>query len=206
MRPMQCKTPSNNWPHRYIKRKKWCRQCRFNILQRLRVHAKTMESVKTMEDVDNTVRNPIISRNWLRGRCGQGISNIIHYCCTHRMCAHPGKECRTPAGRHQKDAMWYKNMSGSKWNCTWQVGPIPSSKTNVEEIKTSNTSELLCRSTVNPPQHATIIAKTGIVASNNYWCTEHMSVLTNVKDTRDGPIYQFPTNETMSATRTGNTP
>ena len=31
-----------------------------------------------------------------------------------------------------------------------------------------------------------------------------MTVLTNVKNTRDRPTVQFPNNETMSATRTGN--
>ena len=30
-------------------------------LQRLRVHVKTMEAVKTMDDVDTTVTNPIIA-------------------------------------------------------------------------------------------------------------------------------------------------
>ena len=33
-----------------------------------------------------------------------------------------------------------------------------------------------------------------------------MKVLTNVKNTRDGPTLQFPNNETMSTTRTGNVP
>ena len=33
-----------------------------------------------------------------------------------------------------------------------------------------------------------------------------MSVLKNVKNTRDGPTVQLPNNKTMSATRTGNTP
>ena len=33
-----------------------------------------------------------------------------------------------------------------------------------------------------------------------------MTLLTNLKNTRDGPTFQFPNNETMSMTRTGNTP
>ena len=33
-----------------------------------------------------------------------------------------------------------------------------------------------------------------------------MSVLTNIKKTRDGPTVQLPNNKTMSATRTGNIP
>ena len=33
-----------------------------------------------------------------------------------------------------------------------------------------------------------------------------MSVLTNVKKTRDGPTLQLPNNKTMSVTRTGNIP
>ena len=59
---------------------------------------------------------------------------------------------------------------------------ILASKNNVEEIKTYNTSELLCISIVEPLQHATIIAKADSGASDNYWRTEYMSVLKNVKD------------------------
>ena len=97
-------------------------------------------------------------------------------------------------------------MSGSERNCTLQVRSIYASKTNTEEIKPSNTSELLCISIVDPPQHARIIEKSDSGASNNYWRTEYMTVITNVKNIRDGPTFQFPNNETMSATRTGNTP
>ena len=62
-------------------------------------------------------------------------------------------------------------------------------------------------SMANPPlQHKTIIEKSDIGASNNYWRTEHMTVLTNVQNTRDGPTVQFPKNETMSTTRTGTIP
>ena len=122
------------------------------------------------------------------------------------MCAHPVKYCRTPAYGHQRDAVWCNKMSDSERNCTWQVGSIPASKANVEETKPSNTSELLCSSIVDPPQHATIIAKADSGASNNYWQNEDMKVLTNVKNARDGPTVQLTNNETMSATRTGNTP
>ena len=90
--------------------------------------------------------------------------------------------------------------------CTWKVRSIPTSKTHVEEIKPSNTSELLCSSIGDPPQHATIISKYDCGVSNNYWQTEDMTVLTNVKNTRDGPTVQLPNNKTMSTTRTGNTP
>ena len=83
---------------------------------------------------------------------------------------------------------------------------ISANKTNAEEIKTSNTSELLCSSIVDPLQHATIIAKSDSGASNNYWRTKDMSVLKNLKETRDVPIYQLPNNKKMSATITGNTP
>ena len=41
-------------------------------------------------------------------------------------------------------------------------------------------------------------------ASNNYWRTEDMSVLTNVKNTMDGTTVQLSNNETISATRTEN--
>ena len=72
-------------------------------------------------------------------------------------------------------------MSVSERNCTLQVGSIPANKNNVEEIKQYNTSELLFSSIVDPPQHATIIAKSDSGASNNYKQTEDMTVLTNVK-------------------------
>ena len=81
---------------------------------------------------------------------------------------------------------------------------MPANKTNVDEIKKSNTSELLWSSIVDPPKPATIISKAGRVVSNNYWQTEYMTVFTNVKRTRDGPTVQLPNNETMSTTRTEN--
>ena len=97
-------------------------------------------------------------------------------------------------------------MLGSERNCTWQVGSIPDNKTNVEEIKQYNTSELLCSSIVDPPQHATTIEKSVSGASINPWQYKYMSVLTNVKNIRDGPTVHLPNNETMRETRTGNIP
>ena len=73
-------------------------------------------------------------------------------------------------------------------------------------MKQSNTSELLCSSILDPQQHATTIAKADSGASNNYWRNEDMSVLNNVKDTRDGPTVQLPNNETVITTRTENIP
>ena len=83
---------------------------------------------------------------------------------------------------------------------------MPANKTNVEEIKQSNTSELSCSYIVDPPQHTTITSKAESGASNNYWQTEDMSVLTDVKMTRDGPTFQLPNNETMSAKITRKMP
>ena len=83
---------------------------------------------------------------------------------------------------------------------------IPASKNNVEEIKTSNTSESLCSSIIYPLQYATIMAKYDIGTSNNYWKTEDTSLIKNVKNTKDGTSVQLKNNEKMSATRTGNTP
>ena len=91
------------------------------------------------------------NRNWRGGRGGRAKSNLTHYCWTHGICAYPGKDCMTPADVHQKDAVWHNKMSGSKRNCTWKVGSIPASKTDAEEIKPSNTSELLCISILDPP-------------------------------------------------------
>ena len=122
------------------------------------------------------------------------------------MCAHTGKDCRIPTDGHQKYAVWCNKMSGSEQNCTWKFELIPASKTNAEEIKTSNTYALLCSSIVDPPQHATIIAKSDSVTSNNYWRTEEISLLTNVKNTRDVLTVQLPNNNKMSAKRIGNTP
>ena len=122
------------------------------------------------------------------------------------MCAHLVKDLRTPEDGHQKGAVWCNKMLGSEINCTLQVGSMPANKTNVEEIKQYNTTVLLCISIVDPPQHATIITKADRAASNNYWRTEDMSVLTNVKNIRNGPTVQLPNNETMSATKTVNIP
>ena len=48
-------------------------------------------------------------------------------------------------------------------------------------------SELLCSCIVDPPQHAMIIEKSDSGASDNYWGTEDMKLLTNVRNTRYGP-------------------
>ena len=50
------------------------------------------------------------------------------------------------------------------------------------------------------------MAKYDIGTSNNYWKTEDTSLIKNVKNTKDGTSVQLKNNETMSATRTGNTP
>ena len=67
-------------------------------------------------------------------------------------------------------------------------------------------SELLCSCIVDPPQHAMIIEKSDSGASDNYWGTEDMKLLTNVRNTRYGPTYRLPNNETMSSTIIGNIP
>ena len=108
------------------------------------------------------------NRNWHGGRGGQANSNFTHYCWTHVMCDHPGKDCRTPADGHQNNKVWCNKMLESNRNCTWQVRSIPDNKINAEEIKPSNTSELWCNSIVDPLQHATIIAKADSGLSNNY--------------------------------------
>ena len=122
------------------------------------------------------------------------------------ICAHSIKDCRTPSYGQQKEAVWCNNISGSDRKFIWQVRLIPTNETNVEETKQSNTSDLLCRSIVNPPQHTTIIAKEDSGALNNYWRTEDMTVLTNVKKNREKTTVQLPNNETISTTRTGNIP
>ena len=83
---------------------------------------------------------------------------------------------------------------------------MPESKTNEKKAKTSYTSELLCSSIIYPPQHATIIAKDDSGASNNYWFTEDMLVLTNLKDTHYILTVQLPNTATMNATITESIP
>ena len=144
--------------------------------------------------------------NW---RCGRGVRvnrDLTHYCCTHEICAHPSKDCRTPAEGNKLDAVWCKNVLVSERNWTWNVGLVPASESNVKEAKTYYTYELLCSSILYLPQHATIIAKSDSGASNNYWITEDMLVNTNLKDTCDGPTVQLPNNATMNATKTGSIP
>ena len=144
--------------------------------------------------------------NWRGGRGGQGSSDLTHYCWTHGICAHPGTECRTLTENHKKNSVWCNKMSGSERNCTWQVRSVPVSNPSIVENKTFYTSELLCSSTVDPPQHATIISKDDSGTSNNYWRTEEQLVLTDIEDTHNGPIVQLPNNTTMNATNTGNIP
>ena len=119
---------------------------------------------------------------------------------------HPGTDCRTPVEGHKKNSVWCNNMSGSERNWTWKVGSLPVSYPNIEENKTSYTSELLCSSIVDPPQQATIIEKSNSGASNNYCCTEDWLVMTDIKDTHNGPTVQLPNNSTMNATNPGNIP
>ena len=140
--------------------------------------------------------------NWKSGRGGRVNRDLTHYCWNHGVCARPGKDCRTSEEGHKKDAVWCHKMSGSERNCTWQVGSLPASKTNVEETKPSYKYGLLCISIVDPPQNATIIAKYDSGASNNYCHTEHMLVITNIKDTHDGPTFQLPNNTTINSTKT----
>ena len=120
------------------------------------------------------------------------------------MCAYPRKYCRTPVQEHKKDTVWCSNISGSKRNCIWHVGLIPTSKTNVKETKTSFTSELLCSSIKDPPQQKTIVARSDSGTSNNYLQTEDMLVLTNIKEPPDVPTVKLPNYATMNAKITGN--
>ena len=83
---------------------------------------------------------------------------------------------------------------------------MPASKINVKEAKTSYTSELLCSSIADPPQHKTIILKSDSGVSNNYWRTSDILVITNLKETRDGPTIQLPNNATINAKKTGSIP
>ena len=97
-------------------------------------------------------------------------------------------------------------MLGSECNCNLQVGSVPEINPNVVENKTSFTSVLLCSSIIDPPQHSTTISKYDSGASNNYWRTEYQIVLTDIKDTHNGPIVQLPNNATRNSTKTENTP
>ena len=97
-------------------------------------------------------------------------------------------------------------MPGIDRNYTWQVGSIPESKPDVEEIKTYYTEELLCRSIIDTPQHATMIYKSDSGASNHLWRMENMLVLTNIKDIRNGPTLKFPNNKNTNAKNMGILP
>ena len=60
---------------------------------------------------------------------------------------------------------------------------VPASKPNLVLKKTSYTLELLCSSTVDPHQNATIITKVDSGATNNDWRTEYQIFLTDIKET-----------------------
>ena len=83
---------------------------------------------------------------------------------------------------------------------------VPESKPDLVENKASYASEILCSSTVDPPQHATIIEKADSGASNSYRRNEEQLVLTDINDTHNGPTVQLPNNATMTAKTTGNIP
>ena len=70
----------------------------------------------------------------------------------------------------------------------------------------SITPELLCSSTIDPPNKTTIIEKSDSGASNNYWCTEDIPVLTGITDKSNMPIVQLPNISTMSANHTVQIP
>ena len=142
-------------------------------------------------------------------RCGWGgwvSSHLTHYCWTRGMCVHPINDFRTPTEFHKMNAFWCNKMLGREHRCTWQLGSLPSSKPNLVLNKTSYTSELLCSSTVDPPQHATITSKAYSGVYNNYWCAEDQLVITYIKDTHNGTTVQLANNYTMNATKTGKIP
>ena len=51
-----------------------------------------------------------------------------------------------------------------------------------------------------------MITKINIGASNNYWCTEDMLVITSIKDTHNGITVQFPNIATINETKAGILP
>ena len=69
-----------------------------------------MEHVRTMVDADITATHPVTVVEvdaghktlviGAGGRIGRTNSNLTHYCWTHIMCAHPGKDYRKPADGH----------------------------------------------------------------------------------------------------------
>ena len=144
--------------------------------------------------------------NWWGGCGGRGSSGLDHYLWKHLMCTQQGTNCRTPAESHQNNATWCNKMLGSKRNCTWHAGSVPASNSNVTDNINYITSEILCTSTIDLPNHTNIIAKSDISASNNYWRTKYLPVLTDITDTSNGSTVQLPNNYTMSYTHTGHIP
>ena len=83
---------------------------------------------------------------------------------------------------------------------------VPASNSNVMDNINYITSGLLRSSTIDPPNHTNIIAKVDSGASNNYWCTEDLPVLTDITDISNVPIVQLPKISTMSANQTVQIP
>ena len=83
---------------------------------------------------------------------------------------------------------------------------VSTSNSNVTDNINSITSEILCRSTIEPPNNTTIIAKEDSDASNNYWCNEDIPVLADITDVHNRPTVQLPKNDTMSDTQAGHIP
>ena len=144
--------------------------------------------------------------NWRGFHGGRGSSDLTRYCWTHGICDHPGTDWRIPVEGHKMNAVCFNKMLGNESNWTWQVGLIPVINHNAVENKTSYTSELLCSSTVDPPQHATIISKADSDTSNNYCRNKYQIGLIDIKDTHNEPTFQLPNNATMIATKTGDIP
>ena len=144
--------------------------------------------------------------NWWGGCGGHASSDLKKYCWKHGIYTHQGTDWIIPTEGYIKNAVWRNKSLGSKRNCTWQVGLVPTINFHIIHKKTSFTSKLLCRSIVDTPKHATINVKSDIGASNNYWRTEYQLVITDIKDTHNGPEVQLPNNFTMYMTQTGNIP
>ena len=68
------------------------------------------------------------------------------------------------------------------------------------------TSVLLCRSIVDPHQHATIIEKADSGAPNSYWYTEDMRLLLYIKYTHNGTTVWLANNANMNSKNTRSIP
>ena len=124
--------------------------------------------------------------NWRRGHGGRASRNLNNYCWTHKMWDHPCTNWRNTSEGHKKNAVWCNKILSSKRNYSWQDGLVPASNSNVTDNTTSITSELLCRSIIDPTNHATIISKPDSGASNNYWNTEDIIFPTDITDISNG--------------------